>query len=383
MELNKLQMLIKKSEGAKLDFKRDMELLTSSQKKEFAKDVAAIANTPGGRGYIIFGIEDKNKNVVGVEYDKYMEEKIQQIIAQRIDPPVAVRMEYVKYRRKSIGVLTIFKSIQKPHQIRQNGAFYIRRGSTTDVARRIEVASMFQRSGILSIEMTPIYEATADDIDERLVYEYCRKINLDEAVSHELYEMLGICVSTGGGHMHPTLGGLMVFGRHPQKYIVGSSVRVVSNIESKIVRVFHGNILGMLDESEKYIDELIGGLGYPVAAVFEALRNSLVHRDYFDINRETVVYIDGDRVEVSNPGTILNGDSLKEIAKESNPPRRNSWIYERLIILDEQKRFLESGMGLKRMEKCFDEPCRVKFLNIFRRNMFKVVFPGISNRLKC
>ena len=61
MDLQRLKQLIKQREGIKLDFKEILNLETESEKKEFAKDVMAIANSIGGRGYIIIGVKDKVK----------------------------------------------------------------------------------------------------------------------------------------------------------------------------------------------------------------------------------------------------------------------------------------------------------------------------------
>jgi len=38
----------------------------------------------GGRGYIILGIEDKTKRVLGIEPKRYTEEQIQQIITTAV-----------------------------------------------------------------------------------------------------------------------------------------------------------------------------------------------------------------------------------------------------------------------------------------------------------
>jgi len=66
MDCHKLRRLLKKEEGPKLDFKAEYDLSTESGKKELTKDVIAIANSRGGRGYIILGIEDKTKRVLGM-----------------------------------------------------------------------------------------------------------------------------------------------------------------------------------------------------------------------------------------------------------------------------------------------------------------------------
>ena len=61
---------------------------TETKKKEFAKDVTAIANTKGGRGYRVFGVADKTREVIGITGKHPTEESIFQIISTRCDPPV-------------------------------------------------------------------------------------------------------------------------------------------------------------------------------------------------------------------------------------------------------------------------------------------------------
>lgn len=379
MDRHKLGSLIKKPEGSKLDYKLKISLNTPSEKKELAKDISAIANTYGGRGYIIFGIEDKTKNIVGIKKREYTEEKIQQIISTRIDPPVPIRMEYIEYEKKTVGVLTIFKSDQRPHQIRQNGTFYIRRGSTTDVARRYELAVIFQESGITNYEMMPVYKSTLEEIDEKMVHGYCEKINIREEMTLALLENIGICVKVEDGKYYPSLGGLLVFGRHPQKYVLGSSIRVINDIEEEtITKIFQGNIIYMLDEVEFYLKRILKYYKYSLDGLYECIRNSLVHRDYFDANREIVVYLGKNKVEVNNPGTLMMEGTVKSIMKEKNPFRRNNWIYQRLLILDDQNRFLGSGMGFSRIKKSFEKVGNVKFHNIPRKNLFRMILPGIK-----
>ncbi len=121
---------------------------TASGKKELAKDIIAIANSQGGRGHLIIGVEDKTKKIIGVTPGTYDEERIQQVLTLRCDPPVNIRVEYLEHEEKHVCVITIFRSYKKPHQMLQTGAFYVRRGSTTDVARRDEIASMLQRVGL-------------------------------------------------------------------------------------------------------------------------------------------------------------------------------------------------------------------------------------------
>lgn len=64
MDKYKLKMLLESDEGPKLDFKQSLSVETDGEKKELVKDVIAIANSRGGRGYIIFGVEDKTKELL-------------------------------------------------------------------------------------------------------------------------------------------------------------------------------------------------------------------------------------------------------------------------------------------------------------------------------
>ncbi len=50
MDTCKLMALLKREEGPKLDFKAKINLETYGEKKEFVKDVIAMANSRGGRG---------------------------------------------------------------------------------------------------------------------------------------------------------------------------------------------------------------------------------------------------------------------------------------------------------------------------------------------
>jgi predicted HTH transcriptional regulator len=108
MNKKKLKTLIKKEEGSKLDFKLKVDIFTESGRKELAKDVCAIANSRGGRGYLIIGIEDKTKKIIGIEDNIYNEEKIQQIISSRCDPPIPISLDYINLQNKTIGVITIY-----------------------------------------------------------------------------------------------------------------------------------------------------------------------------------------------------------------------------------------------------------------------------------
>ncbi|MCX7749412.1 MAG: putative DNA binding domain-containing protein [Clostridia bacterium] len=374
MDKYKLKRLLRQEEGPKLDFKAALNLGTESEKKELTKDVIAIANSRGGRGYIVFGVEDKTKRILGIDIKEFKEEQIQQVIYNRCDPPVPISIDYVRLEGKMIAVLTVYRSCHQPHQMIQNGAFYIRRGSTTDTARRNEIANLLQENGLMTYETVLMKNASIKELDAEMIKQYFANLNVvSENPSEVLLEAMGmIGQKTDQETYHPTIGGLLLFGRNPSVYLPHVYIKVVHGGDANC---FYGNILNMLDETSEYLRGIINEADYPYEALEEAIANALVHRDYLDTSRGITVTVGNKNIEVSNPGALIANNSVYKFIKENNPDRRNSWLYQRLLTLDTKKRFMRSGIGMARIKRAFKELGEVKFLNIGSQNLFKVILP--------
>lgn len=381
MEHPRIKVLLKQSEGPKLDFKEKLDISTESGKKELSKDVLAIANTKGGRGHILVGIRDKSKEVVGVNLEDYAEERIQQTLSLRCDPPVFVRVEHLKHLEKDLVLITVFKSHNKPHQMLQTGAFYLRRGSTTDLARRDEIAAMFQYNGMLHNEQVPLHHLDASVLDQKLILRYLKLRRLDREPRKEiLLSEMGVLHYDGETDTFvPTMGGLLLFAREPELYF--PSFELDLSIEDGIQKQHFpigGNILSQINAVEEHL--LKSGLAgkLPFEALMEAICNALLHRDYFDLNRKIVIEIGQKQIVISNPGSVYGNERLSDIQAEANPSRRNHWLYHQLLVLDGRRRFLGSGTGIHRIRTAFEPYGRVKIANLRRNNLFKLILPGLS-----
>ena len=359
-----------------MDFKAVLSLTTESDKKELTKDVIAMANSRGGRGYIIFGIEDKSKRVLGICPGDFHEEQIQQIIYNRCDPPVPISIEFIEYEDKTIAVLTVFRSNQQPHMMLQNGTFYIRRGSTTDVARRSEIANLFQENGLMTYETVLLRNAGTEELDAELIARYFKSLDVISGKPNEiLMEAMGmIGRSSDFEGYRATIGGLLLFGRNPSVFLPHVYIKIVHDEKNEYI---FGNIVQMLDKALECIRDIINDGDYPYGAVEEVVANALVHRDYLDTSRGIVVSINEKNIEISNPGSLMANNSLYKFTRENNPERRNPWLYQRLVTADAEKRFLNTGSGLSRIKKAFVETGEVKFLNIGSQNLFKVILPRL------
>ncbi|NLN64420.1 MAG: transcriptional regulator [Clostridiaceae bacterium] len=373
MDEDRIKQLLRREEGPKLDFKATLNLNTEGEKKELTKDVIAIANSRGGRGYILFGVQDKTKKLLGIDPVDFREEQIQQIIYNRSDPPVPVRVDFQEYRGVLLAVITIFKSSHKPHQMLQNGAFYIRRGSTTDVARRSEIAGMMQENGIVSYETVPLPRASMQDLDQELLQSYFSNLQVGgENPKEILMQVLGFAKKIDNDKLIPTIGAMLLFGYDPSLYLPQCYVNL-TNDET----VYHitGNLFSIVQRTCDLVRDMILDPHYPYAAIEEALGNALIHRDYLDISRGVHVDIKDNCIEISNPGALVAGNKSVKYMGDRNPERRNPWLYERLLIMEQGKRFINMGSGMSRMKEALSERGRIRFVNLGSKNLFKVILP--------
>jgi len=383
MNSQKLQYLLSQEEGPKLDFKASLNLKTASGKKELAKDIIAIANSRGGRGYLVIGVEDKTKRIVGVEPGEYDEERIQQVLTLRCDPPINIRVEYIEVETQYVCIITVFRSFKKPHQMLQTGAFYLRRGSTTDVARRNEIASMLQRGGLINNEQMPVLSMGLDVYDNTLVKRYLSRLNLgDQTENYGLLANLGyIHYDRDTDSFCPTIGGILLFCETPQIYFPHLGIRIIDmlGVAKNTVHI-QGNLFKMMDEASKYLRAL--NVKYPIEAIEEAIFNAVLHRDYFDNSRDILVYLSHKKIVISSPGAIFGREKVNNIVHQFDSKRRNNWLYHQMLTLDEKRRFIKMGTGLQFIKQELKPYGRVQILNLRKIDLFKVVLPGIEGLSK-
>lgn len=369
MNLQKLRQLLKSDEGFKLDFKLRLNIDKDEDKKEFVKDVIAIANTPGGRGYILFGIEDKTRRIVGLEkLHANTEERIQQIIANRSTPPVPVCFEVMEISHRKIGVLTIFRSMQVPHQMIQTGAFYVRRGSTTDKASRHEIANMLQQYGMLSFENVPCRHSQLTDLDEVLIEQYIGQSKLDSMQQDMILQSIGVIASDWDKEVYyPTYGGLLLMGKRPQDFIPQAILEMRFNGKSY---GFEGNIKAMLDHFEAEIKNILPP-SYPKEGLLEVVINAMIHRSYWNNGQYVQVIVGKDKIVVSNPmGHEIYG-------QKNTRWRVNPWLYSRLLIMHQLDSF-HLGIGLEETELLFKDKGGIQVRTDQLEGIFEVTLPGIS-----
>lgn len=377
MNKKKLLSLIQQREGTKLDFKLKIDISSESGKKELAKDVCAIANSKGGRGYLIIGVEDRTKRIIGINKVKTLdEEKIQQVVSSRCEPPIPITVEVVDINGADIGIITIFDGGQKPYQIKETGAFHIRRGSITDTMRKSELVAAFEENQLLTVETCQIVNSSVEFLNMKLVEKYFKSKGIVVNKENEkfLLESAGITyLDKRSRRVRCTFGGLVVFSDNNSICIPHNAIRIINKINDKYDRsiMINGNLLDMIDKTEKQMYTLLPN-EYPVFAVMEAVKNSVMYREYSKIDKIIEVILTKNSIIVISPGQLLSRNTA---FADMGYSKRNMWIYDKLISLDEGKRFINDGNGLVRIKEAFKGKRKVKLINSTVEECFKVILP--------
>jgi predicted HTH transcriptional regulator len=181
--------IIGAGETSKVQFKRELD-----NRDNVAAELIAFSNSKGGM--LLFGVEDKTGEFVGLEYDAIQRTSntVSNIANEFVKPTVYITTEVVTVDvsdadKKSILVVHIDEGVSKPYKDR-NGAIWIKQGSDKRrVTDNNEQIRLFQQSGSLYVDEMIIPNTSEADVDKTKVKKYIKliqkadseeKIDIDE-----------------------------------------------------------------------------------------------------------------------------------------------------------------------------------------------------------
>jgi len=135
---------LKQRESSTIEFK---ESFNFGNMPKYSKTMAAFANNKGG--YILFGIKDSPRKLIGIDKDKFDElqqEKITDFLIEYFSPEIKWEIGSTEYDGKTIGYIYIYEAENKPvickknkDNIIKNGEIYYRYRAQT---RNIEYGEL-------------------------------------------------------------------------------------------------------------------------------------------------------------------------------------------------------------------------------------------------
>jgi predicted HTH transcriptional regulator len=390
--MNAIELLdiISVGETSRVQFKQEL-----GNHERIAAEIIAFSNSKGGM--LLFGIEDKGGNIIGLDYHELQKtsNSIATIASDSVKPLVYITTEVVKLTtpkgEKHILIVYIDEGTSKPYKDR-NGTIWVKQGSDKrKVTDNAEILRLFQQSGGVYVDEMTVANTSENDIDKEKVVEYIKKTQKDQEEIEKmpvlrLYTNLKILKD---GQM--TLGGLLFFAKNPQLYrpvlcvkaiaFFGDSIgsteyRDSRDITGTIPRLFQEGInffyVNLIYIQAEQNFNSTGKLEISKVALEELLQNALVHRDYSK-NAPVRLMIFDNRIEIVSPGCLPNSLTVESI-KMGNAVVRNNLLINYCAKLMHYRGF---GSGIIR---AMNHQHGIEFINDIEGEQFIVKIPRVAEK---
>lgn len=177
---NKLiDILLYGEEGVDLDFKRDQYRFTNASdddKGELLKDILSFANSwRRTDAFILIGVKEKKggkSEVVGIT-EKLDDAQIQQFVNSKTQKPITFSYRNLDFENMNVGVIHIPIQnrpfyLKKDYGKLKKETVYIKRGSSTDIAKIDEIAKMGVTT-VVAEDNCPLLELFFADKESRVI----------------------------------------------------------------------------------------------------------------------------------------------------------------------------------------------------------------------
>lgn len=341
------------------DEKYNLELkeqVNFDEPKKYLKAVSSFANGYD-IGYIIFGIEDGTKKIVGVKDIKKSYEEVSNRIKTRIDPSIIPTVDIVDVEGKKLIVVKVISGGHTPYYYVNKGTrtAYIRKGDQDCETNSTELNELILRGRNQGWD-----ELVTDNLYKDFTFEKLKKYFEDikeYKIGKEDLESFGLL---NGEKL--TNAALLYSDQNP---VVGSFISCtrwdgLDKLSAKDDIEFYGSILDQIDNAMEFIKKHMsngwvkegGKLArrtipeYDLDAMREAIINAEAHRSYLMRGTNVELAFYDDRIEIVSCGTIGNGKTLEELLKRPTSQRRNQLVCDIFSRLDFMER---RGSGIKKI----------------------------------
>ncbi|MBP1908607.1 AlbA family DNA-binding domain-containing protein [Methanolobus bombayensis] len=346
--------LVTMPEGKTLEFKRDI-----SSPRNILKTLVAFANTAGGR--LLIGIEDDTREILGVKNPLDEEERLCNLIADNIEPRLVPNVELLSLEDKTLLSVEVYPSGLRPHWMRKEGSdegVYVRLGSTNRKADRELIAELKRTTAGISFDEQPLPDRTDDDLDFEAAsacFERHRK-----RVKKDLESLRLVVLHQG--HLVPTVGGMLLFGKDRETIFPDSWIQCGRFIGKDKADIFdHIDIHEHLPVAVEKVMEFLKkhamrGADFselrrkdvwsiPLTILREAVINAVVHGDYSQRGAPVRVAFFDDRIEIENPGILLPGLTVEDMLQGVSKIRNHviARVFRELDLIEQW------GSGVRRM----------------------------------
>ena len=355
---------------------------TTEFKRELGNDLSAVgkaicAFANGEGGLIVLGIDDSG-SIVGLGADPHdVHERLTGFLQTGCSAPVGAR--YGRHEAADGWVHWIeAPRIRGPEPLRYGGRVYIRRERSSVEPSPGELQELFNVFGFVFTEEQTVRWANASDIDVNTFRSFLQAQGLDmreepQPSPEDDLRNAGV-LAEADGTLYPTLYGLMVFGKTPQRH------RQMGNFAIRC-SAYAGRDAGadviLADErGGRLEDQVRGALNWvasfgrtetyrgllredrplvPEPVIREALVNAVVHRDYAITGSPVLLEVFDDRVSVTSPGALPNHMTVESVRAGSRPRSRNESMAHAMVVARLMERRGRGWLTMSRAMRAFND----------------------------
>jgi len=346
----RIAQLLAAHESKTLEFKRMGE---NKVVKKLLEAICAFANTEGG--VLALGVADEKQGkgaarLYGIQENPEALDELTRKVRTQYNPPIET-IRFVRLpctlRDGSAGqvVLVQIPQSDKVHSIVDDGTWTRLTAGNREMTAA-EIAELSYRRGVRSAESEPVpVDWTLLDTPAWAEFAATRGFSRTRPLPEQMAQ-LGLAEKVAGEWV-PRRAAVLLFAEEPGGLLAvhgtRAEVRVVvyqgkaaeagakPNMK-KPPRTLRGPLIRLIDDTVRVVlDELAAGVElassgfkahhrYPERVVKEAIVNAVIHRDY-RLNRDILIRIFDDRMEVDSPGVFPGNITPANIAKAGSRAR--------------------------------------------------------------
>lgn len=308
--------------------------VTDPSRDRLARELAAMANAKGG--WLILGVNDKTRSVVGVPRDKLdaLEEFVRNVCQDSIKPELPVeiyRREIPDETGEARSVLLV--GVEQGLYVHQAPDGYFRRvGSSARPMQTDYVVRLHQERSLVRIkrfEELPVPGTTIADLSPELWNRFVSPVEKDQETALVKRNLLAISES---GEVRASVLGILMCSEAPRKFLPNAYIQAVRYrgvIQDSHHQVDAKDLEGPLDRQIRdamaffRLNQRVAATKelareetpqFSERAVFEAIVNAVAHRDYAVDHSKIRFFIFDDRLEIFSPGGLVNSMSVESLA---------------------------------------------------------------------
>ena len=339
---------IEAGEDERTEFKRGL-----GDGSAVRRALCAFGNGEGG--LVVLGVEDPGV-IVGVREDaERVQERLTNFLQTGCSVPISGRSGRHEDPNGWVHWIEVPRQPRGFEPLHCDGRFWIRRQRSTVEPSPSERQELFNNFGFVLTEEQVIRAAGVDDIDVNAFRAFLRAqgLDADEEPQPSIEEDMrnaGVLAATDG-RLHPTLYGVMVFGRDPQNHPQtssffvqcaayagtdsGADVMGVGESKGRLEDQVHRSLgwFASLGRTETYRGVLREDKRAKVErALREALVNAVIHREYAITGSPVMFEVFSDRIDVTSPGTLPNHMEVESVRAGSRPRSRNESMAHAMVV---------------------------------------------------